>query len=112
MSCRHRYEVEIDLEAALDALAPEHIEPFRTHVAALQSAGIATDLTAEVWVAADGLVHHIDFVQGIAAEFGGGSMRTSVDMFDWGRSLELDIPEPALVTPVDEVKVLTKFPSP
>ena len=106
----HRYEVEIDLEAALDALSPEHIEPFRTHVAALESAGIETDLTAEVWVAADGLVHHIEFVQELAAETAGGSMRTSIDMFDWGRSIDLDIPEPVLVTPVEDVKVLTTFP--
>jgi len=106
----HRYEVEIDLEAALDALSPAHIEPFRTHVAALQSAGIETDLTAEFWVAPDGLVHHIDFVQGLAAEIGGGSMRTSVDMFDWGRPLDLDIPEPELVTPVEDVKVPTRIP--
>lgn len=105
----HKYEVQIDLEAALDALSPAHIEPFRTHVAALQSAGIDTSLTAEFWVAPDGLVHHIDFVQGLSAEVG-GSMRTSVDMFDWGRPLDLDIPEPQLVTPVEDAKVPTKIP--
>ena len=91
-------------------MSPEHIEPFRTHVAALESAGIETDLTAEVWVAGDGLVHHIEFVQELAADTAGGSMRTSVDMFDWGRSIDLDIPEPVLVTPVEDVKVLTTFP--
>ena len=82
----------------------------RGDVAALQSAGIVTDLMAEVWVGPDGLVHHIDFVQGLAAEIGGGSMRTSIDMFDWGRSLDLDGPEPELVTPVEDVKVPKKLP--
>jgi hypothetical protein len=100
----HRYEVEIDLETALDAMPQKQRDRFRAHVAALREAGIATDLTADIWVAPDGLVHHIDFVQALGVETGGGSMRTSVDMFDFGVPLDLDIPEPELVTPVEDVK--------
>jgi hypothetical protein len=104
----HRYQVEIDLEAALDALSPEHVERFRTHLAALRSAGIETHLEADVWIARDGFVHHIDFVQGLDADAGGGSMRTSVDLFDWGVPIDLDIPEAELVTPIEDVKGPTK----
>jgi hypothetical protein len=104
----HRYEVLVDLEAAVDNLPPEFAAPLRTHVAALQSAGIDTDLTAEIWVGRDGLVHHIDVVQGLAAEIGGGELHTSIDLFDWGVPMDLDIPEPELVTPVEDVRGPTR----
>jgi hypothetical protein len=100
----HRYTVEIDLQAALDALPPELVEGFRSNLSALREAGVETDLDAEIWIGQDGLVHHIDYVQGLQAKMGGGSMTTSADFSDFGVPLELDLPPPEHVTPVEDVK--------
>ena len=81
----HRYMVEIDLEAALDALPPEYVGGFQTNLWRTREAGaIETDLDGRSGSRQDGLVHHIDYVQGLEATMGGGSMTTSIDMFDWG----------------------------
>jgi hypothetical protein len=102
------YWVEIDLETALDAVPPEHADGLRSNILALRAAGVHTDLQAEIWVAQDGLVHHIDYDQELGAEMGGGSMSTSVSLFDFGEPLDLEIPEPQLVIPVEDVKVPTE----
>jgi hypothetical protein len=99
-----RYTVEIDLEAALDAVPRSHADTFRATLATLKSAGIETDLKAEIWVTLDGMVHHIDYRQGLEAETGEGLMITSVDMFDFGVPVNADIPGPELVTRVEDVK--------
>ena len=100
----HKYSVEIDLEAALDALPPEHVDGFGTNLSALREAGVDTNLDAEIWVGRDGLVHHIDFVQGLGATMGGGSMTTSVDFSDFAVPLDLDLPPPEHIKTVEDVK--------
>jgi hypothetical protein len=100
----HRYTVEIDLQAAVDALPPQRRERLRAHLAALRAVGMETDLKAEIWVPADGMVHHVDYVQGFKVEAGGGRVRSSFDMFDFGVEFDVDPPAKEHVTPLEEVK--------
>ena len=99
-----KYTVVIDLEAALDALPPEHVDSFRTRLAELKAAGFLTDFEAEVWVAEDGLVHYVSYVQPLSDGVGGGTMRATVDLFDFGLPLALDLPPPEHVNPIEDVK--------
>jgi hypothetical protein len=101
---RH-YTVQVDLEAAEDALPAELRSAFRTNVDAMREAGFRTNFQAEVWVAEDGLVHFIRYAQEFDEQAGGGSMTATVDLFDFGLPLGLDLPPPEHVNPIEDVKV-------
>jgi hypothetical protein len=98
------YTAQIDLEAALDALPPERVDGFRKNLDELAAAGFLTEFEAEIWVADDGLVHHVDYVQPLADDMGGGLITASVEFFDFGVPLSLDIPPPEHLHPVEDVK--------
>jgi hypothetical protein len=99
-----KYTAQIDLEAALDALPPERVEAYRRNLEELRAAGFLTEFEADIWVADDGLVHHVDYVQPLADEMGGGWITATVDFFDFGLPLELDLPPPEHVNPIEDVK--------
>jgi hypothetical protein len=98
------YTAQIDLEAALDALPPERVDGFRKNLDELAAAGFLTEFEAEIWVADDGLIHHVDYVQPLADDMGGGLITASVEFFDFGVPLSLDIPPPEHLHPVEDVK--------
>jgi len=100
----HRYTVDIDLQAAVDAMPQHGRERLRAHLAALRAVGMETDLQAEVWVPADGMVHQVDYVQGFKGEAGGGRIRSSFDMFDFGVRFDVDPPAKEHVTALEDVK--------
>jgi hypothetical protein len=99
-----RYTVEIDLQAAVEALPPLRRERFRAHLAALRAIGMETDLRADIWVSADGLIHHVDYVQGFKAESGGGRVRSSIDISDIGVEFDVEVPARKHVTPLEDVR--------
>ena len=99
-----RYIIEIDLQAAVDALPPQDRARLRAHLAALRAAGMETDLRAEIWVSADGLIHHVDYVQGFKGESGGGRVRSSIDISDIGVDFDVEVPAKQRVTPLEDVR--------
>lgn len=101
-----KYSVEIDLQAALEPLPPEHADRLRRNLAAVREAGVDTAIDADIWVGQDGLVHQIDYVQSLGDRMGGGTMSTTVLLSDFGMPLDLDLPPTEHVTRLEDVREL------
>jgi len=100
-----RYTVNIQLDAALDQLPDQFVDGYESNLIELGRAQVEPQYTAEVWISeASGLIHHIEYVQELGPNMGGGSMSTTVDLIDFGVPLDLDYPEPEFITRLEDIK--------
>lgn len=99
-----RYHATVDLDRAIDQ-AP----PARRHQIRAQVEGLGARLGAvpvDVWVDADGLVRRmvVDLGEVAAAAMGAdGTATMTLELFDYGEDVPIDVPDPSDTTPIGQV---------
>jgi len=100
-----RYTATVSLVEALEQAPPDQREPLEAQLDQL-GAGDA-DIPVEVWVDADGLPRRMimgfDGLLATAGVGAGASVEISMELFDYGDPVEIEVPSPDEVTPYTEV---------
>lgn len=100
-----RYTATVSLAKALEQAPPDRREQLEAQLDQL-GAGDA-DIPVEVWVDADGLPRRMTMgFDGLLATAGlgdGASVEISMEFFDYGDPVEIEVPSPDEVTPFTEV---------
>lgn len=90
-----RYRLDIDLEEARAHVPASSAQALDDNIAALESSGISPQLTAEVWVGANGRVVRTRYVYTLGEAEAGGSLIGTYVFSDFGAPMDD-------VTPPDE----------
>lgn len=97
------YRATVDLGAALEGLPPEQREELEG-LGGAAGAGDLPPVPVEVWVDDDGLARRIRLDLGaLGAPMGfGGEAAVTLELFDYGEPVTIEVPDPADVTPMTE----------
>ena len=96
------YRATIDLDAVLQQVPDAQRAEVEAALEQLSAAGRGT-MPVEVWVDGDGLARRmvvaLEQLPGMGAT---GSMRMTMEMFDYGEPVDVQVPDPSEVTPITE----------
>lgn len=96
------YRATIDLDVVLQQVPDAQRAEVEAALEQLSAAGSGT-MPVEVWVDGDGLARRmvvaLEQIPGMGAS---GSMRMTMEMFDYGEPVDVQIPDPSEVTPITE----------
>lgn len=96
------YRTTIDLDQILEQ-APER-ELLRASVEQIERLSGTSTMPVEVWVDENGLVRRLGLEQSIPAAGGGpGQMAMTMDLFEFGTDVDVEIPPPSQVTDLTEL---------
>lgn len=95
----HGYRVTIDLDKAMAEVPEEHRDAFEQQVSELPVDALPMD----VYLDADGLARRIEMDMGELMGQSGGAGHMTIDFFDYGADVAVEVPAAADVTPFSEV---------
>jgi hypothetical protein len=98
-----RYELELDLEQAREAIPEGQAEALEDVIAGLRVAGIERQLDGVAWIGEDGLIHRVRYTYRLGQQAGGGSMVTVIDFDEFGAPLDLRLPSRRDVVSIEDV---------
>jgi hypothetical protein len=95
------YSATIDIEQALEELPPDERDRLEGQLDALGGG----DLPVDVWIDDDGLVRRMEMTldELVAADGMEGAATISMEFYDYGEPVDIEIPDPAETRPADEL---------
>lgn len=98
------YRAVVNLERAAAAAPPEQRAFLEQGIDQLREMGASLDLPVDVWIDADGLPRRMVYAMDLAIpEAGQVSLDLSMDLFDYGKPVDLTPPAPGSVTDVTDM---------
>ena len=95
------YRISVDLVTALERVPGENREALRLNIEEIQRGGGETELDAEVWIDDEGFVRRTVYEYVGAEQLGGGVIRAVSDLSEFGEPVDLQIPDPNTVVPLE-----------
>lgn len=98
------YRTILDLDQMLERAPEDEREALRASVEQLERLSGATTMPVEVWVDEDDLVRRLQLEQSIPEAAGGpGEMTMTMDLFEFGTDVHVELPPPSQVTDFSEL---------
>ena len=98
-----RIDATLDLDVALTRVPATVRDALVVNMADIRRQAIPTQLASRTWVDNAGLVRRLELDYALSSLQGGGTMRAAVTFGDFGKPLDLGIPDDKDVIPVEQI---------
>lgn len=103
-STTNHYQFVLDLEIAPDVVPASEREYMLDAIAALRAGSIDRTIDGQAWIGPDGYVHRVMYTYTLGPPAGGGTLQVVYTLRDFGRPIELGVPEASSVVRLEDVK--------
>ena len=98
------YRTTVDLDRMLEQASAQERASLRASVEQIERLSGTSSMPVEVWVDENDLVRRLSFEQSISAAAGGpGLMTMTMDLFEFGTDVDVEVPPPSQVTDFTEL---------